>query len=90
MPQLSILRRRGAAPRRFVVRLEVEREADGRWIAEIPDLPGVMCYGETRQEAINNAAFLALRVIDERVEHGERLPDFDELVEVREPAHQHA
>jgi len=45
------------------MRIEIDREVDGRWIAEIPDLPGVMCYGETRQEAIAKVQVLALRVL---------------------------
>jgi predicted RNase H-like HicB family nuclease len=55
--------------------LEVDREADGRWLAEVPDLPGVMAYGETRQEAIAFAEALALRVLADRLEHGEAGPD---------------
>jgi predicted RNase H-like HicB family nuclease len=45
------------------LRVETEREADGRWIADIPDLPGAMKYGETRAEAIRNVQALALRVL---------------------------
>jgi predicted RNase H-like HicB family nuclease len=48
------------------MRLEIDREDDGRWIAEVPDLPGVMVYGATRQEAIAKAEALALRVIADR------------------------
>jgi predicted RNase H-like HicB family nuclease len=48
--------------------LEIDRETDGRWIAEIPDLPGVMVYGVTREEALSRAKALALRVIAERLE----------------------
>ncbi len=48
--------------------IEHEQEDDGRWIAEIPALPGVMCYGSHQQEAINNAEALALRVLAERIE----------------------
>ncbi len=43
--------------------IEVEREEDGRWIAEIPDLPGVMIYGQSRAEAISKVKALALRVL---------------------------
>jgi predicted RNase H-like HicB family nuclease len=43
--------------------IEIEREADGRWIAEIPNLPGVMVYGKTMQEAVRSVRALALRVI---------------------------
>ncbi len=51
--------------------LEIEREEDGRWIAEIPELPGVMKYGGTREEVIAQTEALALRVLAERIEHGE-------------------
>lgn len=54
--------------------IEVDREDDGRWIAEIPDLPGVLAYGQTRDEAITRSQALALRVLAERLEHGEPLP----------------
>lgn len=54
--------------------IEVEREADGRWLAEIPDLPGVMAYGSTQAEAIARAQALGLRVLADRVEYGEAVP----------------
>ncbi len=57
------------------LRIEIEREADGRWIAEVPDLSGVMTYGKTREEAIAHVQALALRVLAERLEHGETAPD---------------
>jgi predicted RNase H-like HicB family nuclease len=47
------------------------RETDGRWIGDIPELPGVSVYGDTREEAIVKAKALALRVIAEEIEHGE-------------------
>lgn len=50
------------------LRIETEREADGRWIAEIPGLPGVMTYGATKQEAIAKTEALALRVLADRIE----------------------
>jgi predicted RNase H-like HicB family nuclease len=56
------------------MKIEVEREADGRWIAEVPELPGVMAYGPTRTEAIASVEALALRVLADRVEHGEEVP----------------
>ena len=49
--------------------IEIEREVDGRWIAEIPELPGVMSYGQSRQEAISNVETLALRALADRLEH---------------------
>ena len=51
--------------------IEFECEADGRWIAEVPDLPGVLAYGQTRPEALARVEALALRVLAERLEHGE-------------------
>ncbi|WP_426101564.1 type II toxin-antitoxin system HicB family antitoxin [Massilia sp. TSP1-1-2] len=54
--------------------LECEQEADGRWIAEVPELPGVMAYGMSPNDAMAKAQVLALRVIAERIEHGESLP----------------
>jgi predicted RNase H-like HicB family nuclease len=55
-------------------RLEIDREEDGRWIGEIPSLPGVMAYGATEAEARTRTEALALRVIADRIEHGEPLP----------------
>jgi predicted RNase H-like HicB family nuclease len=57
-------------------RLEFDREEDGRWIAEIIDLPGVLAYGATAKEARAKAQALALRVVADRLEHGEANPDF--------------
>lgn len=59
--------------------LETERETDGRWIAEIPELPGVMTYGASREQAISRAKALALRVMADRLEHGEEIPELGEL-----------
>lgn len=50
--------------------LEIEREDDGRWIAEVPELPGVMVYGVTEEEARDKATALAFRVLAEQIEHG--------------------
>ncbi|MBM2810352.1 MAG: hypothetical protein HW416_1111, partial [Chloroflexi bacterium] len=55
--------------------LEVEPEDDGRWIAEIPGLPGVMAYGQTREEAVAATKALALRVLADRIENGEDVPE---------------
>jgi predicted RNase H-like HicB family nuclease len=52
-------------------RVEFEQETDGRWIADIPDLPGVMTYGTTREDALAKCQALALRVLADRIEHGE-------------------
>jgi predicted RNase H-like HicB family nuclease len=54
--------------------LECEREEDGRWLAEIAELPGVLAYGNTANEAMTKAEVLALRVLAERLEHGESKP----------------
>ncbi len=59
--------------------VEVQRENDGRWIAEVPDLPGVMTYGQTQDEAVSKAKALALRVMADRLEHGEDIPDLKEV-----------
>ena len=57
------------------LQVETEREDDGRWIVEVPALPGVLAYGTTREAAIGSAEALALRVIAERLEYGEEVPD---------------
>ena len=62
--------------------IEIEREEDGRWIAEVPDLPGVMTYGATRDEAVSKVKVLALRVLADRVEHGEEVPELREIFAV--------
>jgi predicted RNase H-like HicB family nuclease len=54
--------------------IELDREDDGRWIAEALELPGVMCYGQTREEAISNTERLAIEVIADRIAHGEMEP----------------
>jgi predicted RNase H-like HicB family nuclease len=54
--------------------IELEQEDDGRWIAEIDNLNGVLVYGETREDAITKVKTLALRVIADRLENGESLP----------------
>ena len=59
--------------------IEIECEDDGRWIAEVPELPGVMVYGQTREDAISRVQALALRVIADRLEHGETSPAIDEI-----------
>ncbi len=51
--------------------IETEEEEDGRWLAEIPEIPGVMAYGQTVDEAIAKVQALALRVLADRLEHGE-------------------
>ncbi|TAM46541.1 MAG: type II toxin-antitoxin system HicB family antitoxin [Gammaproteobacteria bacterium] len=55
--------------------IEYEQEREGRWIAEANDLPGVLAYGQTCEEAKTKAEILALRVLAERLEHGEVRPE---------------
>jgi predicted RNase H-like HicB family nuclease len=55
------------------------RETDGRWIGDVPELPGVTVHGATSDEAMLKAKALALRVIAEEIEHGEMKPDADVL-----------
>jgi predicted RNase H-like HicB family nuclease len=62
--------------------VEVEEEEDGRWLAEILELSGVMAYGHSRQEAIEQAQALALRVIADRLNHGDEVPDLGSLFSV--------
>jgi predicted RNase H-like HicB family nuclease len=64
------------------MKIEIEREDDGRWIAEVPELSGVMIYGGTREEAIARVQSLALRVIADRLDHGEAIPELDDLFAV--------
>ena len=54
--------------------IELDREDDGRWLAEVPALSGVMCYGATRADATARVQALALRAVAERLEHGEAEP----------------
>ena len=56
--------------------VEYEREDDGRWLAEVLELPGVLAYGQTSDEAIAKAQALALRVLADRLEQGESAPEF--------------
>jgi predicted RNase H-like HicB family nuclease len=53
------------------LRIETEQEDDGRWIAEVPELPGVMVYGDSRDNAVARVKALALRVLADRLENGE-------------------
>ena len=59
----------------MIFRIQLERESDGRWLDEMPDLSGVMTYGTSRDEAMARVQALALRVIAERLEHGEAAPN---------------
>ena len=55
--------------------IQVEQEDDGRWIAEVTSLPGVMVYGKTREDALAKVQALALRVLADQIEHGEAVRD---------------
>jgi predicted RNase H-like HicB family nuclease len=57
------------------LRVELDREDDGRWIADVPALPGCLVYGDTREAALSGALALALHVLAERIEHGEPAPE---------------
>jgi len=56
-------------------KIEIEREDDDRWLAEVPDLPGVMTYGKSRDQAMAHVQTLALRVLADRLDHAETAPD---------------
>ncbi len=62
-----------------MLRIELEQEEEGRWIAEIPDLAGVMAYGATPEEVRAKVEALALRTLADRLEHGETVPELGEL-----------
>ena len=62
--------------------VEIEQENDGRWIADVPQIPGAMAYGSTREEAVARVEALALRVLAERIEHGESLPGIEKVFSV--------
>ena len=62
--------------------IEVEQEADGRWLAEVMELPGAMAYGTTREDAIAHVEALALRVLADRLDHGEAIPTITNVFSV--------
>lgn len=64
--------------------VEVEREDDGRWIGEVVDLPGVLAYGSSRDEAVTRTKALAFRVVADRLEHGEQVPELESVFAVQE------
>ena len=59
-----------------VFTIEIEEEVDGRWIADVVEIPGAMAYGRTQEQAIAKAQAIALRVLAERLEHGEAETEF--------------
>ena len=58
--------------------LEIEQEIDGRWIAEVSQIPGALAYGATRLEAIARVQALALRILADRLEHGDQPPELEQ------------
>jgi predicted RNase H-like HicB family nuclease len=64
------------------MRVEIEQEDDGRWIAEVPDLPGAMTYGSTREEAIARVQAMVLRALADKIEHGEEAPGLGQVFTV--------
>jgi len=62
--------------------IQIEAEDDGRWLAEVPELPGALAYGPTRDEAVARVKALALRVMADRLEHGESVPELLEVFSV--------
>lgn len=63
----------------MIFRIEVEKEEDGRWIAEVLELAGALAYGPTKDEAVARAKALALRAVAERLAHGEAGPDLADI-----------
>lgn len=59
--------------------IEVELEEDGRWIAEVINLSGVLVYGQSQEDAVAKVKALALRVVADQIEHGERSPELDRV-----------
>jgi predicted RNase H-like HicB family nuclease len=66
----------------MALRIEVEQEEDSRWLAEVPELPGVLAYGRTRQQAIDKVEALSLRVLADRLDHGEKVPHMRDVFSV--------
>lgn len=64
------------------LRIETEQEEDGRWIAEVPAIPGALVYGNTREEAVARVKALVLRIVADRVENMEPVPEVEELFSV--------
>lgn len=64
------------------MRVEIEKEEDGRWIAEVPALPGAMAYGVTKKEAVARVEALVLRALADKIEHGEEAPELSHVFTV--------
>ncbi|MGD0541588.1 MAG: type II toxin-antitoxin system HicB family antitoxin [Tepidisphaeraceae bacterium] len=63
-------------------KVETEQEVDGRWIAEVPELPGVLAYGQSRDEAVRKAQALSLHVLAELLDNGEPLPQVQNVFSI--------
>jgi predicted RNase H-like HicB family nuclease len=63
----------------MIFSVEYEQEEDGRWLAEVLELPGALTYGRTAQEAIRKVQALALRIVADKIEHGEASPDMFDI-----------
>ena len=66
----------------MILKVETEQEEDGRWIAEVLQIPGALAYGSTRHEAVARAEALASRVLAERLEQGESSPELEQVFSV--------
>jgi predicted RNase H-like HicB family nuclease len=66
----------------IMYKVETEQESDGRWIAEVPELPGVLAYGASREEAVRKAQALSLRVLAERLDYGENIPQVQNVFSI--------
>jgi len=64
------------------MKIEVEQELDGRWIADAPEIPGGLAYGESKEEAISKVETLVLRILADRLENGEPAPELDKIFTV--------
>jgi predicted RNase H-like HicB family nuclease len=73
---------RGSARHGSRMRVEVEREDDGRWIAEVPALPGALAYGASKAEAVAKVEALVLRALADKIEHGEEAPGIETVFTV--------
>jgi predicted RNase H-like HicB family nuclease len=60
--------------------IEIEQEADNRWIAEVASISGALAYGQSRQEAVSRVETLVLRILADRLEHGEMAPEIAEIL----------
>ncbi|BET69337.1 hypothetical protein ASA1KI_42550 [Opitutales bacterium ASA1] len=64
------------------MKVEVENEDDGRWIAEVPEIPGAMAYGTSKQEEVAKVQALVLRLLADKIEHGEEAPEIGRVFTV--------